>query len=104
MIDIHSHILPAVDDGARNLAMAMDMLRMAIDSGVKTQVLTPHIQPGTFNNTRTTLTPLFRQFVDQVNDAGLRIELKLASEVRIGPELIPLFTQNEIPVLGELEG
>ncbi len=40
MIDIHSHILPGIDDGARSLDEALSMLRMAIDGGVTTQVLT----------------------------------------------------------------
>ncbi|MEP0355897.1 CpsB/CapC family capsule biosynthesis tyrosine phosphatase [Paraglaciecola sp.] len=46
MIDIHSHILPSVDDGARRQQEAIEMLRITIDQeGVK-QVLTPHIPAG----------------------------------------------------------
>ena len=34
MIDIHSHILPAIDDGSRNLDMTLSMLHMSAVSGV----------------------------------------------------------------------
>ena len=52
MIDIHSHILPGIDDGARSLDESLSMLRIAIDQGVTTQVLTPHIHMGRFDNTK----------------------------------------------------
>lgn len=104
MIDIHSHILPAIDDGARNLNEALDMLKMAIDGGVTTQVLTPHIQPGRFDNTKQYLTEKFLDFKNEVERENLRVELKLAAEMHIGPELMMLANQNAIPTLGELNG
>jgi protein-tyrosine phosphatase len=41
-IDIHSHILPGIDDGARSLQESLDMLRMAGADGTVTIVATPH--------------------------------------------------------------
>jgi protein-tyrosine phosphatase len=42
MIDIHSHILPALDDGARTLEEAVQMVRMAANSGITEMVASPH--------------------------------------------------------------
>lgn len=42
MIDLHSHILPGLDDGARSLPDALDMARLAVESGVRAMVATPH--------------------------------------------------------------
>src|SRR5512146_2651254 len=42
MVDIHSHILPEVDDGAANWEMAVAMCRMAADDGLDHMVATPH--------------------------------------------------------------
>ncbi len=42
MVDIHSHILPEVDDGARSWEMAVDMCRMAAEDGIEHMVATPH--------------------------------------------------------------
>lgn len=42
MIDLHSHILPELDDGSDSLAESLAMARMAVDSGVTAMVATPH--------------------------------------------------------------
>ena len=42
MVDIHTHILPGMDDGAKNVDMSLEMLRMQVEQGVDTVVLTPH--------------------------------------------------------------
>lgn len=42
MIDIHTHILPGIDDGAYNMDMALDMADIAVSSGTSVIVATPH--------------------------------------------------------------
>ena len=46
MIDIHSHILPGIDDGAKDMATALEMARMAVDNGIEKMVATPHLFRG----------------------------------------------------------
>lgn len=43
MIDLHCHILPGVDDGAKSIEDSVAMARMAADAGTKTIVATPHM-------------------------------------------------------------
>lgn len=51
MIDLHAHILPGVDDGARDIQDSLEMAAMAVDSGVDIMVATPHSnQTGRFEN------------------------------------------------------
>ena len=51
MIDIHAHILPGIDDGARDIYDTLEMARIAADSGVSSIVATPHCNiPGMFDN------------------------------------------------------
>ena len=45
MTDIHTHILPGVDDGAKNGEEALAMLRLQRESGVERMYLTPHFYP-----------------------------------------------------------
>ena len=45
MVDIHSHILPALDDGSSNLDESIAMVRMAAESGTTAIVGTPHASP-----------------------------------------------------------
>ena len=104
MIDIHSHILPGIDDGARTLDEALDMLRISIDQGVTTQVLTPHIHIGRFNNTKQHIEQEFIKFREQVDAANLSIKLLLGAELRIGPEIMQLVSTDSVPWLGEHQG
>ncbi|MEA2444965.1 MAG: protein-tyrosine phosphatase [Thermoleophilales bacterium] len=43
MIDLHSHILPALDDGAADMEVSLEMARAAVADGVSTMVATPHV-------------------------------------------------------------
>ena len=104
MIDIHAHILPGVDDGARTNAEALDMLRMAVDGGVTIQYLTPHIHFGRYPNRKEVLETRFAQFCDLVDKNNINVELRLGAEMRIGPELMLLAKQDAIPTLGERNG
>lgn len=51
MIDIHTHIIPGIDDGASEIYDAVEMARMAVKSGTKAIVATPHCNiPGIYSN------------------------------------------------------
>lgn len=44
MIDLHSHVLPAVDDGAENMGMSLALLRASADGGITHIAATPHVR------------------------------------------------------------
>ncbi len=46
--DLHCHILPGVDDGAKTLADAQKMLKIAYSEGIRSIFLTPHYYPGQY--------------------------------------------------------
>ena len=43
MIDLHSHILPGLDDGASTWEDSLEMARMAVEDGIRTMVASPHL-------------------------------------------------------------
>lgn len=45
-IDVHSHILPNMDDGSRSMLQSLEMLRIAYAEGITTIIATPHNMPG----------------------------------------------------------
>ena len=45
-MDMHSHILPGLDDGSKNMDMTLAMLRVAEEEGIRTIYTTPHCMPG----------------------------------------------------------
>ena len=55
MIDIHSHILPGLDDGAGTLEESVDMCQIAFNDGIRMIVATPHTLNGVYENSRSTI-------------------------------------------------
>ena len=45
-IDMHSHILPGMDDGSRSMSQTLRMLEIAVSEGISTMIATPHNMPG----------------------------------------------------------
>lgn len=104
MIDLHCHFLPGVDDGAPDLAAGLALARAASDDGVRLSVLTPHVFPGRWDNTLSSLTPHFLRFRQAVQDAGIALELRLAAEVHLLPQSLQLLDADELPLLGHWNG
>ena len=48
MIDLHSHILPNIDDGAKDINMAVAMAKIAEEDGIEQMVATPHLFRGEY--------------------------------------------------------
>lgn len=82
MIDIHSHILPGVDDGASSLEEAIEMVMMSQESGVRKLVLTPHSnQSQRFKNYYPDIKEKFDAFVKIVHSLHIDIDLVLGMEI-----------------------
>ena len=60
-IDLHSHWVAAIDDGARTPADSIDLLRALFEAGFSTVVATPHMRPGMFDNTAPALRAAFER-------------------------------------------
>lgn len=52
MIDLHNHLLPGIDDGAKKVEETLEFLRIARRDGVQVVVATPHMKPGVYDNSR----------------------------------------------------
>lgn len=88
MVDIHCHILPDVDDGARSLEESLMMLRKAAAAGVEIVVATPHVIRGTYNTEfleRERMTADLQKAADQ---SGIKIQIKSGVEYYLSPEIL----------------
>ena len=104
MIDLHCHILPAVDDGARTLANALDLVRAAAESGITGAVATPHVYPGVWDNGRTNLTLALRALQNAITANHLSFKVVLGAEVRLHPDAITWLVARRLPLIGRHEG
>jgi len=104
MIDLHCHLLPGIDDGARNMEQALELARIAYADGIQTAIMTPHILMGRYENNITTIRTAFAQFKQALPENHIPLKVGMAAEVRIGPEIMGMIEQNLIPFLGKLDG
>jgi protein-tyrosine phosphatase len=104
MIDLHCHLLPGIDDGARNLDEALEMARLAVAEGITHAVLTPHVLPGIFDNDLGSIEPEVTAYREALAQAGIPLEVLVGGEVRIGPEVLGLVAEDRIPYLGTWDG
>ena len=104
MFDIHNHILPGLDDGAKSLGDALELLRLAAESGITHLVCTPHIHPGRYDNCRDTIETAFIRFCQQEAVQAIPVRLAMAAEVRISDEILVLHQQQQLPFIGQWQG
>ncbi|HXG91367.1 MAG TPA: CpsB/CapC family capsule biosynthesis tyrosine phosphatase [Blastocatellia bacterium] len=100
MIDIHSHILPEVDDGARSLDESLEMCRISARDGVRVMVATPHAHDGVHDSHE----PAFlRQKVDELNNQlGGELRVVLGCELRFTHDLIKhICTEKSAPTIAD---
>ncbi len=105
MIDIHSHVLPGVDDGSQSMEMSLEMLALAAESGVDILVTTPHCNiPGEFDNyVDEELCLLWDRLNEEKDRAGIPIEICRGMEIFATPELPELLEDKRVWTLNETD-
>ncbi len=87
LIDIHCHILPGVDDGAKSMEESLNMLRIAEHNAIHTILLTPHNKPGHHNIHTPRMNAYIRELQEQIRNIGLSIKLLGGNELYYRMEL-----------------
>jgi protein-tyrosine phosphatase len=88
-VDMHSHLLPGVDDGAPDAETSLAMIRRMKEMGWHKLITTPHIQLEFYDNTAEKLTGIFDQHRRFIDDQKLGVELDIAAEYYLDNFFIP---------------
>lgn len=88
MIDIHSHILPNIDDGAKHMEDSVAMAKAAVADGIDTIIATPHHKNGRYDNTKEIILPLVDQLNKRLQDEAIPLTVLSGQESRIYGEMI----------------
>jgi len=99
MIDIHSHIIPGIDDGSRNMEMTLEMLRNAEKDGTKEIIATPHYLLESGEATINEIKVLVEKINSIVNKEGIKIKIYSGQEVYFTENIIENYTQGNIGTL-----
>lgn len=100
MIDLHAHVLPALDDGAATSEESLAMLRLAVLDGTRTLCATPHAHGPQYDVSGGAALAAHAALREAVRTAGIDIDLRLASEVWYRPDLDALARAGRLAYLG----
>ena len=102
MTDIHCHILPYTDDGAESMEDALEMARMAAESGVTHLIATPHCNLPYTEEKNFVSVSLMDRFLDlqaRIKRAGIPLSLYPGCEVLCTPDVPALIRQGKLLTL-----
>ncbi|HEY3330969.1 MAG TPA: CpsB/CapC family capsule biosynthesis tyrosine phosphatase [Capsulimonadaceae bacterium] len=104
MIDLHNHILPGIDDGARDMAEALAMAKAAVASGTTALAATPH----RFWHNREQKAPQVLERVAtlqaELDAREIRLKIIPATEIPMGPDVAVGLRDNTLLRFGGDEG
>ena len=100
MIDFHNHILPNIDDGAKDIEQTLELIKEAKKVGFDKIIFTPHYVEDYYEVNVQEKTELFNKVSEKTNELDLDIELYLANEVYMPIEnLEEILKQNKISTI-----
>lgn len=100
-IDLHSHLIPGIDDGAKTMEESIEMIETFIELGYTKLITTPHIMSHRFPNTRTILEEGLVLLQKELQERNMQIEIEIASEYYLDETVMELVEKRDIMTFGK---
>lgn len=100
-IDIHSHILPNMDDGSRSVRQSLSMLRIACEQGIDLMIATPHNMPGKGCPAPELVCESVDRLAELARQEGLPIQILCGTEYYYREEALSLLEAERGITLGD---
>ena len=100
-IDLHSHILPALDDGARDMKKTREMLQIAYEEGIREIIATPHFFASQKSASVEQIKETIVRVQEEMEDWGFSIKLYPGNEIYYRSEVAELLEEGEIATLAD---
>lgn len=81
--DIHSHVVPGIDDGSPSLERSVELVGKMKGWGLEKLIVTPHVTQDTFENTPEIISEAYGALRSGLDEAGIAIETDYSAEYRI---------------------
>ena len=92
--DIHSHILPGIDDGSPDIATSLQLVKGIYDLGIRKTVATPHIIGDLYRNTPAIINEALDVLKEACVAEGINIEITAAAEYMLDDYFLELLRQS----------
>jgi protein-tyrosine phosphatase len=99
-VDIHSHILPGIDDGAKDMDTSMALLLKMASYGIKNFITTPHVLGSVYPNSSEVIKQQLAAVKKELEKRNIKgISIQAAAEYMLDEEFSALLDQKDILVL-----
>lgn len=96
LVDVHSHLLPGIDDGAKSMDDSLAMIRMLIDMGYQKLIITPHVMAHRYPNSTQHIQQVFHSLQTEVIKQQLPISLEISAEYYLDETLFDRINNNDL--------
>jgi protein-tyrosine phosphatase len=96
MIDLHTHILPGIDDGPETIEGSLELARAAVAAGTRMLVATPHVS-WTYPNDASTIAARVQELRARLQAEGIPLELRAGAEIAM-TRLIDMRSEDLLPL------
>jgi protein-tyrosine phosphatase len=101
VIDLHTHILPGIDDGVKTMDESVEFARVAAGDGVRTIVATPHYREGFYVNARPDVIAGVAALNARLQEEKVPIDVLPGAEVHISADLVSRVKSGHAPTLAD---
>jgi len=99
--DIHSHLIPGIDDGSPNMEASIKMVKKFVDLGYKKIVTTPHVMCDYYQNTPDKILKGLDELREELQKQNVKIDISAAAEYNLDDGLQALIDKKEILTFGD---
>jgi tyrosine-protein phosphatase YwqE len=94
-LDIHSHILPGIDDGSPDIETSLQLIQGLYNLGIRKSIATPHIIGDLYRNTPQTILEALEKVKTACKKADVKMELSAAAEYMLDDSFLELLQKKE---------
>lgn len=98
-VDIHSHLLPAIDDGSKNIENTVSLIKNLKEIGFKEFITTPHVMSSVWENTKSDIVKNHEHTSEELKKTAITNSFKTAAEYMIDDKFRNLFQSEELLTL-----
>jgi protein-tyrosine phosphatase len=100
-VDMHSHVLPGIDDGAKNPEESIILIKKMMALGIKKIIATPHIMADYYRNTPETINEALAILKEELQNQKIDIVVEAAAEHYFDESFEGRIDRNELMIIGE---
>ena len=99
-VDVHSHFIPGIDDGAQTIEDSLSLISEFAKKGYKKVITTPHIMSDYYKNTPEIILSGLDKVREALSNEGIKIEIEAAAEYNLEPGFEEIIKSGKVLTFG----